>query len=325
MKGLKIACLNINSLSKHIDELRIIMLNNSLDILTINETKINESVLDDEINISGFHLIRKDRNSYGGGVLMYIRETIPFSERNDLLTACSLEILCVEISRPCSKPFLVSTWYRPPGSVTRLFDDFETFLRRCDLENKELLLMGDLNCDVSKSPPDAHTRRLLFLSCIYQFEQLINEPTRVTRTSATLIDLIFTNKKENIIKSGVIHLGISDHSLILPLKFFNSELYKAKKSYFHDKFEVCAQTKDPKQSWHHINHLLGKNYKSNNIPQLIIGDTIVSDNLLIAEAFNDFFVSIGPKLSAEIDHARCRGLVRIRKSRHQSRDSIYPV
>ena len=96
------------------------MLNNSLDILTINETKINESVLDDEINISGFHLIRKDRNSYGGGVLMYIRETIPFSERNDLLTACSLEILCVEISRPCSKPFLVSTWYRPPGSVTRL-------------------------------------------------------------------------------------------------------------------------------------------------------------------------------------------------------------
>ena len=105
----------------------------------------------------------------------------------------------------------------------------------------------------------------------------------------------------------------------------NSELYKAKKSYFYDKFEVCTRTKDPKQSWHHINHLLGKNYKSNNIPQLIIGDTIVSDNLLIAEAFNDFFVSIGPKLSAEIDHARCRGLVRIRKSRHQSRDSIYPV
>ncbi len=131
------------------------MLNNPLDILTINETKINESVLDDEINISGFHLIREDRNSYGGGVLMYIRETTPFSERNDLLTAYSLEILSVEISKPCSKPFLVSTWYRPPGSVTRFFDDFENFLRRCDLENKELLLLGDLNSDVSKSPPDA--------------------------------------------------------------------------------------------------------------------------------------------------------------------------
>ena len=60
-----------------------------------------------------------------------------------------------------------------------------------------------------------------------------------------------------------------------------SELYKAKKSYFCDKFEGCAQTKEPKQSWHHINHLMGKNYKSNNIPQIKIGETIISDNLMI--------------------------------------------
>ena len=58
------------------------MLNNPLDILAINESKtVNESVSDDEISVSGFHQIRKDRNRHGGGVLMYIRETIPFSER----------------------------------------------------------------------------------------------------------------------------------------------------------------------------------------------------------------------------------------------------
>jgi hypothetical protein len=88
------------------------MLNNPLDILAINESKINESISDDEISVSGFHIIRKDRNRHGGGVLMYIRETIPFSERNDVQTASSLEMLCVEISRPCSRPFLVTTWYR---------------------------------------------------------------------------------------------------------------------------------------------------------------------------------------------------------------------
>ena len=59
LKGLKVACLNINSLLKHIDELRVLMLNNSLDILAVNESKINESISDDEISISGFHLIRK--------------------------------------------------------------------------------------------------------------------------------------------------------------------------------------------------------------------------------------------------------------------------
>ena len=40
----------------------------------------------------------------------------------------------------------------------------------------------------------------------------------MTRTSATLIDLFFTNNPENISNSGVIHLGISDHSMIFAVK-----------------------------------------------------------------------------------------------------------
>ena len=71
--------------------------------------------------------------------------------------------------------------------------------------------MGDLNCDVSKIPPESNTRKLQFLSLLYQLDQLISEPTRVTGTSATLIDLFFTNKPENIIQSGVVHIGMSDH------------------------------------------------------------------------------------------------------------------
>ena len=77
-----------------------------------------------------------------------------------------MEMLSVEIIRARSGPFLVTTWYRPPGSDSSLFNEFENFLNKCDLEDKEILLMGDLNCDVSKFPPDAHTRRLQFLSCV---------------------------------------------------------------------------------------------------------------------------------------------------------------
>jgi hypothetical protein len=43
---------------------------------------------------------------------------------------------------------------------------------------------------------------------------LINEPTRIPSTTKTLIDLAFTNKPELINGSGIIHLGISDHSSI---------------------------------------------------------------------------------------------------------------
>ena len=38
-KGLKIANLNVNSLMKHLDEIRIILSNKALDILAINESK----------------------------------------------------------------------------------------------------------------------------------------------------------------------------------------------------------------------------------------------------------------------------------------------
>ena len=50
--------------------------------------------------------------------------------------------------------------------------------------------------------------------------QLIEEPTRVARTSATIIDLILTNAPEKISHAGVIHVGISDHSLIYAVHKF---------------------------------------------------------------------------------------------------------
>ena len=40
-RGLVMACPNINSLLAHIDELRITMYNTKIDILCINETKLD--------------------------------------------------------------------------------------------------------------------------------------------------------------------------------------------------------------------------------------------------------------------------------------------
>ena len=77
--------------------------------------------------------------------------------------------------------------------------------------------MGDFNCDWSKlviNSAASHTVRMATLASTCQFEQMIKEPTRVTATSRTLIDLAFCNKPEMITMSGVDHIGISDHSLI---------------------------------------------------------------------------------------------------------------
>ena len=70
------ACLNITSLSKHIDELRVLLQNNSLGLLAIYETRLNETIADNEVSISGYNIVRRDRSlngRNGGGVCFYVR------------------------------------------------------------------------------------------------------------------------------------------------------------------------------------------------------------------------------------------------------------
>jgi hypothetical protein len=105
-------------------------------------------------------------------------------------------MICIEINQPFNRSFLVSTWYRPPNSSTDVFDAYDIFLLNCDAENKELILLGDIICDVAKSPPEAHTIRFQSINTLYNMAQLIEETTKVARTSATIIDLILTNVPE---------------------------------------------------------------------------------------------------------------------------------
>ena len=152
-KGLKIANLNVNSLMKHLDEH---LSNKALDILAINESKIDNQISNDEIHIHGFNIIRKDRNRFGGGVVLYIRDTISFSDRKDIIPD-GLEMVCIELNLPYNKSLLISTWYRPPNSHMNIFYYWAGFLSKCDNEDKELILIGDLNCDVSKNACLMHT------------------------------------------------------------------------------------------------------------------------------------------------------------------------
>ena len=66
-RGLKLASLNTNKLTTHIDELRVLLANNDTDVLSINETKLIKNASDDEVHIPGCDIIRRDRIVKGGG------------------------------------------------------------------------------------------------------------------------------------------------------------------------------------------------------------------------------------------------------------------
>ena len=57
---------------------------------------------------------------------------------------------------------------------------------------------------------------------LYQLTQIIDVPTRVTKSTKSLLDVCITSSPDKIIQSGVVHLGISDHSLIYATRKLNS-------------------------------------------------------------------------------------------------------
>jgi hypothetical protein len=55
------------------------------DIVFFTETHLNNQITDDDIAISGFDVpFRKDRNSHGGGIIMYHKSNINILRRVDL-------------------------------------------------------------------------------------------------------------------------------------------------------------------------------------------------------------------------------------------------
>ena len=108
LKGFKIGHLNIATLPKHIDELKLFMKELSFDILCKNETRLDNTINDNIIKIPGYDIVRRDNNI----------EIIPDN----------LESICIEIHKLKSKPILIVTWYRPPNTNTSILNDFETLL-----------------------------------------------------------------------------------------------------------------------------------------------------------------------------------------------------
>ena len=99
-------------------------------------------------------------------------------------------------------------------------------------------------------------------------------------------------------------------------------IHKAKSIYFCNKIDDCAQSKDIGESWKLINSLLRKNRKSNNVPQLKIDDITISDDNLIAESLNDFFVNIGKELASVIESNRNVNDIDFRSTHHTIGDLL---
>jgi exonuclease III len=73
--------------------------------------------------------------------------------------------LTIEVIGKFLKPFLITTWYRPPANEASILDNFENYLQSLEKEDKESIILGDFICNIESfsDPNDMwHTWKTLF-------------------------------------------------------------------------------------------------------------------------------------------------------------------
>ena len=126
--------------------------------------------------------------------------------------------------------------YRPPGqssksSCSRYIEKVEEELNEicmwASLQKQLVILLGDLNMDRLR-PETREGKILKDLEDVHGLQCMITEPTRITQTTETLLDVILINKPQMFKKCGTVDPVMSDHKLVYGIMAASVRHYKPK-------------------------------------------------------------------------------------------------
>ncbi|CAC5359724.1 unnamed protein product [Mytilus coruscus] len=229
-----------------LDEIEFVLCNEfQYDVICISETWLKPDISFEDIKIDNYNIHRRDRadGSGYGGVAIYVSDRL-YSMRRQELGIQGFEFLCIEVKTK-DKSILVSVCYRPPTITAnerrKFIDSFTAVVENIKSHSPDVcLILGDFN-DWCVSWLDSHSHSEVGLSLFnlahrYGLSQLIDEPTRYTDSSATLLDLIFTDNERCVSNFGVSPpLRNLDHCIIfckLSLKVSKPRVFQRRVWYY---------------------------------------------------------------------------------------------
>ena len=114
-----------------------------------------------------------------------------------------------------NETFFCGTIYRA-SSKNNIKESHQSFLSSLNvcLQNigtNKCFLLGDYNYDLARLNHDNFINDFVELMSDNSLFSLINKPTHITATSATVLDNIWTNSYSNFIQTAVITHPVSDH------------------------------------------------------------------------------------------------------------------
>lgn len=219
-KHFSILHLNIHSLERHIDELRLALslMDHNFDFICITETKIKKNMAPKfDISLEGYQdPVGTPTEAGKGGVLIYIKQGIDYKPREELniYKSKELESYFIETINSSGKNVIVGTIYRHPCMDPSLFTEeyIQPLLDTITSENKKVFIAGDFNFDLLKTEKK-ETFQFFETMMSSQLMPTITIPTKLNNKNNTVIDNIFINQIHPDTISGNFTIGISDHLL----------------------------------------------------------------------------------------------------------------
>ena len=204
-----IGFMNVCHLRNKLEDVSEFMEEHSIDIMCLAETFLDSTIPDGAVSIPGYKLMRRDRPTAGGGVVVYARNSIKCNRRCDL-ESDGLELLYVELGSR-RKRTVIGCLYRPPSAVVEYFSDLSSNLEH--LQSKfpgPVVLTGDFNVDVSSSSSPQYSQLQNFCQS-FSLVNLVPEATRVSaRGTSSMIDLVLAHPCVTT-DCQVLQTSISDH------------------------------------------------------------------------------------------------------------------
>ena len=178
--------------------------------MVILETKLDESFPTSQFLIDGFKKpFRCDRNSNGGGILVYVRDKVPANEIKQVNVTNTIECILTEISVGKKKWALISA-YRPPSQCEKLFfEEIGKVLDQLSPRYENFVIVGDLNLE------ETNFEISNFMD-VYGLRNLIKSPTYYKSAENPFsIDMFLTNKTSGFQNTTTIEVGLSDFHLMI--------------------------------------------------------------------------------------------------------------
>ncbi len=195
---------------------RLSKVNVHIEFILLCETFLNDRN-QNLYAIEGYNLETRNRamNSRGG-VAIYIRSDISYKRRNDLELNIDGEFESIFVETLSQKmKTIVGEIYRIPNTnEIESLNRYEIVLNKLPTDNCRVILSTDQNFDLLKIEYQQNTCTLLDNFLTSGLMPMINKPTRVVHTTATLIDNIYMNSNQfqhANRKASVLLTDISDH------------------------------------------------------------------------------------------------------------------